>query len=544
MTPIFQRRRAALDQFLQRYNPLRGLTIDAAIQMFDEAEHYGRYSRLMWLCKKVERRDEIVKALKARGDAALLLLDWDVKVPEDLEGADVALAERQRQFLSERYEAIDNLSQAIQFLALAEFRGFSHLEMHYGADLWPAHLEPVPQWHWCREDLYKPWRFNPTAKHIWFPRDTQEIDDEEARHFLIREVEDPCYEIFILRYIWKAFGDVDWAGYIERYGIPWFFFVLPPAGDEAKAAEFQEMAEQVAGDGAGALPHGTEVKGPPGQSVMGGASNAFAQYIKRQEQAQVIAGTGGLLTMLAESGSGTLAGGAHWDAWLEITSGRAKAISEVFQAQFDRRLLEMEFPGQPALAYFELDLPDEGRSRKAALEDAKLAKEAGLRVRREILENETGWEFDDAPEMAPPGNGGGGMLGEKPDPEEPEQPDPDPGEGEPLRNRFGDDFEGAAARDAYDLFEAALAEALDAAPAMLAPVDAALARLMALASGGAATAADFDAAAGELAAALPEFVADRNAGRDALAAAIEGALGAAAAQGVRARMRRSQPAPK
>jgi hypothetical protein len=57
---------------------------------------------------------------------------------------------------------------------------------------------------------------------------------------------------------------------------------------------------------------------------------------------------------LTESGSGTLAGGAHQRAFDDITEAEAALISETFQQQFDRPLLTKYFPGQPQLAYFEL----------------------------------------------------------------------------------------------------------------------------------------------------------------------------------------------
>jgi len=68
----------------------------------------------------------------------------------------------------------------------------------------------------------------------------------------------------------------------------------------------------------------------------------------------VLAATGGKLTALAESGTGTLAGAAHQRAFDDITESEAALISEVFQEQFDRPLLEQVFPGQPQMAYFEL----------------------------------------------------------------------------------------------------------------------------------------------------------------------------------------------
>ena len=48
----------------------------------------------------------------------------------------------------------------------------------------------------------------------------------------------------------------------------------------------------------------------------------------RHDSAIVLAATGGLLTMLAQSGSGTLAGGAHSDTWRDLVSGIASEVAE------------------------------------------------------------------------------------------------------------------------------------------------------------------------------------------------------------------------
>ena len=69
-------------------------------------------------------------------------------------------------------------------------------------------------------------------------------------------------------------------------------------------------------------------------------------------------GTGGLLTMLAESGSGTLAGGAHQQAFDQVAKGDAVLISDALQRDFDKPLLEQYFPGWPVEAGFELRMEE------------------------------------------------------------------------------------------------------------------------------------------------------------------------------------------
>ncbi len=61
--------------------------------------------------------------------------------------------------------------------------------------------------------------------------------------------------------------------------------------------------------------------------------------------------------MLAESGSGTLAGSAHMEAFRQIAANDAISIAECINRQYVRRRLAAQFPGQPVLVYFTLTPP-------------------------------------------------------------------------------------------------------------------------------------------------------------------------------------------
>ena len=63
--------------------------------------------------------------------------------------------------------------------------------------------------------------------------------------------------------------------------------------------------------------------------------------------------------MLAESGSGTLAGSAHQQAFDQVAKGDAVLVSEALQRDFDKQLLDAAFPGWPVEAGFALMTPSE-----------------------------------------------------------------------------------------------------------------------------------------------------------------------------------------
>lgn len=391
-TPQFLRTADQLDKWLERFNPLRGATLASLGGYFDEADE-GRYTNAAWFARKMIRRDETIRACMRRIYSTIMKLDWSVKIMDVLPaGVTEAAAKRQAEALRRRYEQIQNLKAAVAFSAMADFWGFAHLEKHYDADGNVARLEPVPQWHWLRDGLYGPWRYNPSARP--WAKDAVAID---PAHFVVREVDDPWMEIALIHGLRKNQNDRDWDGFCARYGIPNTFFVSPQGATEDDQADYRAMAEELAADGTGVLPHGAEVK--THESSQKG--EVFSAKGRRHDSAIVLAATGGLLTMLAESGSGTLAGGAHQDTWKELVSGIAAEVAEVFQDQMDKTWLAEWFPNQPVAAYFSLAFPDEPVDRKALAESLAGFKTAGFVAPVEWVAETSGIPFA-APEPSTP----------------------------------------------------------------------------------------------------------------------------------------------
>jgi hypothetical protein len=118
------------NRWRDNYNPIRGLFIARAVSLLEAADR-GDFAELQLVMRKVERRYPVLKGLKARRLAALERLDWEIKVVDELpQGATRQDAEAQRHFLRNRYELVENLTEAIGFLATAEFRGYAILQKH------------------------------------------------------------------------------------------------------------------------------------------------------------------------------------------------------------------------------------------------------------------------------------------------------------------------------------------------------------------------------------------------------------------------------
>ena len=143
--------------------------------------------------------------------------------------------------------------------------------------------------------------------------------------------------------------------------------------------------------------------------VTGGASKApFREHLDYIDRQITMVGTGGLLTMLTESGSGTLAGSAHRDTFLQIARGDAVALSEVMQREIDLPMLAQAFPGWPPLAYFEF-APSISDQASRVVQDAAQLAAAGYMVDPAEISEKSGYRL--AP-MAPAGPASaGGMAG-------------------------------------------------------------------------------------------------------------------------------------
>jgi len=409
-----------------QYNPLRSLTIQKVVSLLEQGE-LGVYRDLQWTYRMIEKRDAVLRALVRRRAAALLKLEWDIKqVPEDdlPVGSTEAQSEAQATALRELYDNIKNIKDAIKALALAEFRGYTMLEKAWKdtTSTNPLQIDAlnyIKPWFWCRDGLEGEWKFDPELRGSHASG-----EPVDPRVLILREVEDPIDEIALIAFIRKNMSQKDWDGFVEVFGIPDIFFIMPPGLTKEQQDEWLVEAEQVAGDGRGAIPNGGDVK-TVGGDVRG--VNPFEAHLNYQDTMMVLAGTGGKLTMLSEAtGIGGGATDAHDDAFDDLAEAEAAAISELFQRNLDLPLLNVKFPGQPVLAYFQLAAEDAEDT--AALADTVLKlSQAGLQADADDIAERTGIPLTRA--AAPPS--GGEALGIRP-----EALGPEPGAEDPsLKNR-------------------------------------------------------------------------------------------------------------
>jgi hypothetical protein len=324
-------------------------------------------------------------------------MEYDIRVAESTETRkiDDKLAADQAAALREGYEKLDNLYEAIEHLDMALFRGFAHVQKWPGPDGAITHLEPLDQWNFVRDGMYGNWFFNPEARSVGASGMKPE-DLIDPAGYLIRVCRRPVNRIGLLKFIRQNLSQKDWDAFIEIFGVPGGVVIGPANVPEEKEPAYKEAAEAVAEGASGYLPNGADIKWP--DAVRG--VSPFQQHLEFLQKQLILAGTGGLLTMLAEAGSGTLAGGAHSETFQTIARSDARKVSEIFQTQFDKPLLAALFPDKPVLAYFQISAREE-QDVGDIVEHALKLSQAGYQMDAAELSTKTGYALSLKPTSTP-----------------------------------------------------------------------------------------------------------------------------------------------
>ena len=365
----------------ERYNPLPDLTPERTVELYC-AWREGRYADVMFVFDALEEWDDTLGTLVDRRLSALGELDHGISINSDAVGDDPALqalADDQQQTMSDIMSRVSNMSEVIEHLGLATFRGFSHLEEVIDGD--EIRLEPVDQWFWNRPMKRGPWFYNPTAVNSL--SDLHPVSDGEL---IIRAVPRPVDIVALFAITIKAHSEAGWDGFIDVFGNPALFFEYPPGTSDEKAAEYDEIMFKLLGDGRGGYPAGGKIV-PVETTATGGVT--FQDRAVFANKKMIMRATGGTLTSLAESGTGTLAGEAQMEVFRTLAKAEAVKISEVISKQFVNRWLERLYPGKPRLVYWSMDAEDE-KAKSANVDKITKMAAVGYRAEDEEVSEMTG----------------------------------------------------------------------------------------------------------------------------------------------------------
>lgn len=390
----------------ETYNPLWNMSGKEAQLIFDYARS-GNYAQLQYLYNEIERRDPTLLTCVTRRGAAISELDWKVVRSDERlnRGADGALAQEQMECLETEIARIENLPDAMEHLGLFAFRGYSHVSPVYRYDGSVERLDLLDSWNFCFDRAQRSWLWNPDATSFTMPRDgsgmLKAIPPEELVSVTgTTAIDWPGLFIFLR----TAIGERDWGRFIETYGLPPVIITMPEFASEQDQEKYVEAAQGVFEGKSGVVPAGSQVN--YGSESRG--TEPFSAFLEHQQKLMVLMATGGTLTSLAESGSGTLAGNAQADVWRQIVRRDVRRISNAVDRQLCRRILERRFPGRPKLAEFRLDTTPKPTADEM-LDLAGKAASAGFEMDEKELTQATGWTIRRKPDAT--GDGFGGSLG-------------------------------------------------------------------------------------------------------------------------------------
>lgn len=288
-----------------------------------------------------------------------------IEADADAIAADPALkplADAQAAHLRARLAAVANLQEAIAHLAMSDFRGVAALEVCGSPTL--QRWEVIEPWCLIRPARRGPWLYNPTAT----PGAVNGEALDPARVIITeaRAIDLPCMFLLCAKY----HSTSGWDAFLDVFGNPSLFLELPPQTTPQMAQEYDAIVRQIIGEGRGTIPSGSKF-----QTVETGQNSAdsFAARAEWCKKAIITLALGGTLTMMSESGTGTLAGSAHSDSLSRLITATARRISRAVDTQWAAPILRTAFPGKPILAHFTLRAEEERDTAAAASLLATLA---------------------------------------------------------------------------------------------------------------------------------------------------------------------------
>ena len=374
-------RRSAATAWLERVNPLQGLTITQAKNIFDVARAHGS-PLLQKIYEEIELTDPVLMTCVERRQSALAGLGW--RAVANASAADDAKAEEQRKALEAFANGIENLDEAIEHLDLAFFRGYSVCQPIWENEAKVRHINLLNSWNFLRGDDGR-LMWNPDC--TLDPKGCEEITPA-ARVVQLkrrRAIDWPALSIYIRKYV----GERDWGRFLERYGIPPVDVIMAPNATDEQRQEYLDCAEAAKNGSSVAYPSGTSIS----RAETSRGQDPFTAFIEHQEKLIVLMATGGTLTSLAQADTGSLAGGAQMDVWEQIVQRDGVVISAALNRDLFIPFLREAFPGEPVMAHFEIGKEDEPSATEAADLAGKL-KVAGWRVDQSQLEEQTGLKLE------------------------------------------------------------------------------------------------------------------------------------------------------
>lgn len=387
--PTLKVKKSAAESWLERTNPLVGLSIRTAQNIFDCARS-GDTQRLHWLFQEIEAVNPVLMTCVERRAAAISNFQWTVT---NKTSADQTLADEQQAAVKELISGIDNFTELLEHLDSAFFRGFAIAQPIWREDGFCRAVQLLNSWEFLQHEgkLY-----HNGACDGFNLRNC--VDCTDARLVTLnraRAIDYPALAIHIRH----AVSTRDWGRFLERYALPKPAVTMAPNATNEQRNDYILAAQMVENGQVSVWPSGSMLTDFAGGSR---GTDPFAAFIAHQEKTIVLLATGGTLTSLAQADTGSLAGGAQMDVWKEIVRRDAAVIAQSLTRGIVKPFLQDTFFGRPVAVDFALDLPTKMTAKESA-ELAGLLRNAGYTVKQEELEKAVGFTLEKYEAMPPVG---------------------------------------------------------------------------------------------------------------------------------------------
>ena len=395
---VFEKSAEALE--LERLNPLRGVDEWRLGQIFDDARD-GIYADLAWLYNEIEGVEPALLACCDMRESAASECGWLVKTADAkrVRGFDQSLAEDQRDALLAAFGAVDDdLAELAGHLTGAFFRGAAHARPLWNADGSLAGFQHLDLWNFALDKMTGLWYWNADASRD--ERSFQVIPPGELVTLCAtRHVDHAALPIFIR----AALGAKRYGVWLDRFGIPPVGIIMPPTAEKGDQAAYMDLARKFARGGSGILPNASQVVyGTEARSVC-----PFTDFIRFQQQQIYTVGIGRVQSGETDAANlGGNAAGVVENGFQRLVRRDARRIARAVNDAVTTKILARLFPGRPVLAQFAWDTETKRTSREV-LEDAAVARNAGLQIDLDQLQELTGYTLSKAPETPVQGPFGG-----------------------------------------------------------------------------------------------------------------------------------------
>jgi hypothetical protein len=402
---VFEKSAEALE--LERINPLRGVDEWRLGQIFDDARD-GIYADLAWLYNEIEGVEPALVACCDMRESAASECGWLVNTADAsrVRGFDQSLADDQRDALLAEFGAVaDDVAELAGHLVGAFFRGAAHALPLWNADGSLAGFRHLDLWNFAFDRQTGIWYWNADAsrdENTFQPIPPGELVTLAST----RHADHAALPIFIR----AALGAKRYGVWLDRFGIPPVGVIMPANAEKGEQDKYMDLARKFARGGSGILPNGSSV-------VYGTEARAvcpFIDFIRFQQQQIYLVGIGRVQSGETDDANlGGNAAGVVEDGFRRLVRRDARRIARAINDCVTRKVLARLFPGKPALAQFAWDT-EAKRTAHEVLEDAGLAKSAGLAIDIDQLQELTGYKLSKAPETPQPGLFGGLNSDRKP----------------------------------------------------------------------------------------------------------------------------------